>query len=141
MNTKTLMMIFVTGLALGGCNKADSPADAQQQIAEARAQGNRDVADARADAQKDSIDAETDVAKAVADHNVGDAIDQAQEAHDVAARGNARIQLAQAEANHKVAIEKCQVLAGDAQKQCKDRADADLDVAKDQEKMSRDAAR
>jgi hypothetical protein len=141
MNTATLMMIAVTGMMLGGCNKADAPADVREDVAKAQAEGNRDVADTRADAQKDSIDAETDVTKAVADHNVNDAINQAQEADEVAAKGDAKIQLAQAEAAHRVAIEKCEAISGEAQKECKVRANADLDTAKQQTEMSREAAR
>ena len=141
MKTTTLLMIAVTGLVLGGCNKAETPAEVREDVAEAQAEGNRDVADARADAQKDSIDAETDVTKAVADHNVNEAIDQAQEAEKVAARGDAKVQLAQAEATHRVATEKCNAIGGEAQRDCKDRADADLDTAKQQAEMSREAAR
>jgi hypothetical protein len=141
MNTTTLIMIAVTGIVLGGCNKAETPADVRQDVAEAEAEGNRDVADTRADAQKDSIDAETDVTKAVANHDVNEAIDQAHEADKVAARGDAKIQLAQAEATHKVAVEKCGATSGEAQKECKARADADLDTAKQNAEMSREAAR
>jgi len=141
MKTTTLMIIAATGLALGGCNKAETPAEVQQDVAKAQAEGNRDVADVRADAQKDSIDAGADVTKAAADHNVNDVIDQAHEADKVAAKGDARIQLAQAEAAHKVAIEKCEAISGEAQKECKDRADAGLDTAKKHEEMSREAAR
>jgi hypothetical protein len=141
MKTTTLLMIAVTGIVLGGCNKAETPAEVREDVAEAQAEGNRDVADARADAQKDSIDAETDVTKAVADHNVNEAIDQAHEAEKVAARGDAKVQLAQAEATHKVAIEKCNAISGEAQRECKDRADANLNTAKEQAEVSREAAR
>lgn len=141
MNATSLMMIAMTGLALCGCNKAESPSDVRHDVAEATAEGNADVADARAEAQKDAIDAQTDVAKAVADHQVADAIDEAHEADQVAAKGDAKIQLAQAEAAHKVEIEKCEALAGDARRHCKDSADANLDAAKEHAEMRRDATR
>jgi hypothetical protein len=141
MNTTTLMILAATGLALGGCNKAENPSEVRQDIAEAQAEGNSDVADARAEAQKDSIEAESDVTKAVANHNINDAIDESHEASKVAAKGDARIQLAQAEAAHKVATEKCELVSGDAQKDCKARADADFDNAKQHAEMSREAVR
>jgi hypothetical protein len=141
MNTTSLMMIAIAGAALCGCNKAESPADVRQDVAEATAEGNKDVADARADAQKDVIDAQTDVTKAVAEHQVADAINEAQEADEVAAKGDAKIQLAQAEAAHRVEIEKCEALTGDARKHCKDSADANLDAAKEHAEMRREAAR
>ena len=144
MNTyaKTLALIFAaSGLALGGCNKAENPSDVQEDVAQAQAEGNRDIADARADAQKDTIDAQTDVAKAVADHQVGDAIDQAHEADKVAMKGDEKVQIAQAEATHKVSVQKCEAMSGDMQKQCKDSADADLAAAKQLVEMRREANR
>ena len=142
MNTTVLMTaIAMTGLALSGCNKAENANEVRQDVAKAAAEGNRDVADARAEAQKDAIDAQTDVTKAVADHNVADAIDEAHEADKVAMKGDAKVQIAQAEATHKVAVEKCEAMSGDMQKQCKDSADADLKAAREFAEMRRDAAR
>jgi hypothetical protein len=141
MNATSLMMIAVTGLALCACNKAESPADVRHDVAEATAEGNRDVAEARAEAQKDSIDAETDVTKAVADHQVADALNKSHEADQVAAKGDAKIQLAQAEAAHKVEIEKCEAFTGDARQHCKESADANLDAAKEHAEMRREATR
>ena len=40
------------------------------------------------------------------------------------AEANQEVTVAAAEGNHKVAIEKCEALSGDAQKACKDQADA-----------------
>jgi len=38
--------------------------------------------------------------------------------------------MAKADGNHKIALEKCNVLSGDAQSKCKDVADADYTAAK-----------
>jgi hypothetical protein len=45
--------------------------------------------------------------------------------------------IAQAEADHKVAVEKCEALTGPAQRQCKDTADRALDQAKESAKAYR----
>ena len=131
MNTKMLMMILASGLALAGCEEARSPAEVRQDVAESRAEGYGDVADARAAALKDSVDAETDVTKAVANHDVNEAIGEAREADQVAAEGAEKVRLAQAEADHDVAIQKCAALDGDARKQCRDQANAALEREKD----------
>jgi hypothetical protein len=44
--------------------------------------------------------------------------------------------LARAEGNHKVALEKCNAVSGDAQSKCKDMAGADYDAAKANAKAS-----
>ena len=56
--------------------------------------------------------------------------DASQEASQTAATGEFKVAVAQAEANHKVAAEKCEALSGAAQQDCKDRADNDLEAAK-----------
>ena len=48
--------------------------------------------------------------------------------------------VARAEATHKVATEKCEAMSGDAQDDCKTRADADLEKAKRDAEMRRDGA-
>jgi hypothetical protein len=142
MNTLALLAtVAASGLMLAGCNKAENPAEVQHDVARAQAEGNRDVAAARADAQKNSIDAQTDVAEAVADHKVADAIDQSHEADKVAMKGDENVQIAQAEATHRVSIQKCEAMSGEMQKECKDSADADLKAAKEFAEMRRDANR
>jgi hypothetical protein len=49
--------------------------------------------------------------------------------------------VAQADGQRKVAKEKCETLAGDAQKACKDRADAEYESSKAQAKEKLDAAK
>jgi len=51
------------------------------------------------------------------------------------------VALAKAEGAHKVALEKCNGLNGEAQKQCKDLAYADYDAAKANSKAAEVAAK
>jgi hypothetical protein len=77
------------------------------------------------------------VADAIADHDDKDVAKQAHDANETEDKGKSNIMLAQAEADHKVAIEKCEALAGAAQKDCKDDADSTLDQAKEAAKANR----
>ena len=61
-------------------------------------------------------------------------IDRDQETAD---KGKSKIMVAQAEADHKVAVEKCEALTGPAQKECKDNADRALDQARETAKANR----
>jgi hypothetical protein len=85
---------------LGGCNNAKSPDTAARDIAAADQSAATKVADAQRDAQKD----------------------MSADAYNVA--------VAQAEGDHKVAIQKCETLQGHDQQVCKDQADADYEAAK-----------
>lgn len=112
-------------LSLSACNKAESPEKVQQDVAKAQAQAAQDNAKAddkvkqvEADAAKDRADA---VAK-VADKSVGALADSA---------------VTQAEGENKVALAKCESLEGDAQKSCKDAANAHLDEVKARAKAAK----
>jgi hypothetical protein len=96
-------------LVLAACNQAESPAEVA-----------RDTAEARQDRAEGVADAQADLSEAIAEGQ--DREDVAEEAYDVAA--------AKADGDHKVAVEQCERLAGDAQKACKDQADAVRDKAK-----------
>ena len=130
MHLKVLCAVAAAAFLLTACNKAETPAEVARDVEKAKAEGQRDVADARADVQQANADADKQVADAIADH---DDKDVAREAHDANAtydKGNAKIMIAQAEADHKVAVEKCDAMSGPAQKDCKDSADRALDQAK-----------
>jgi len=133
MKVNVFWLMAATALAIAGCNKAESPADVRHDVADAQAEAQRDVADARADAQQDMADARQDVEQARAnddagdmsgDMSRGDVADQAQQANEEAAQGEYRVAVAQAEAAHKVATEKCDAMSGAAQEDCKQRADS-----------------
>ena len=43
-----LLLVAAAGLALAGCNQAESPAQVQEDVADARAEAQRDVTEAQA---------------------------------------------------------------------------------------------
>ena len=120
-----LPMIGILATALAcGCNSAKSPAAVATDVAAARQQANTEVTNARKDAAKivDSAAANDGSSK---DLNVASAA----AAYDVA--------VAQADGDHSVAIQQCSALTGEAQKSCKERADARDDQAKTQANVTR----
>ena len=105
-------------LGLSACDKAKSPeevqadvAKAQSKAAEENAKADEKVKQVEANAVKDRNDA---LAK-VADKNVDVLADSV---------------VTEAEGEAKVALAKCQALEGDAQKSCKDDANAHLDAVR-----------
>jgi hypothetical protein len=94
---------------LGACNNAKSPDSAAHDIAAANQSAAGEVADAQRDQQKD----------------------MSADAYNVA--------IAQADGDHKVAIQKCETLQGHDQQVCKDQADADYEAAKANAKATKAA--
>lgn len=112
-------------LALSACNKAESPDKAQADVAKAKsdaveenAKADEKVKQVEAQAAKDRADAD---AKA-ADKSVSAIVDSA---------------VIQAEGETKVALAKCEALEGDAQKACKDKANAHMDAVKEKAKAAK----
>jgi hypothetical protein len=112
-------------LCLSGCNKAKSPEEVQADVAKAQStaveensKADEKVKQVEAQAAKDRADA---LAK-VADKSVGAVADSA---------------VTQAEGDTKIALAKCQALEGDAQKTCKDEANAHLDAVKAKAKAAK----
>lgn len=137
MQLKALGALVAAAFALTACNKSETPAEVQHDVATAQAEGQRDVADARSDAKEANADADKNVADAIADHDADDVAEQAHDANETADTGKSKIMIAQAEAAHKVAVEKCEALTGASQKECKDDVDATLDQVKEAAKTSR----
>jgi hypothetical protein len=104
--------------ALSGCNNAKSPDAVANDVAAAQAKRAAKVADAKQDAAKDENKAEAKVD------------DKTNDLNNVNAKGGYDVAMAQADGDHKVALQKCEVVSGDAQKACKDQADAKYDLAK-----------
>jgi cell division protein FtsB len=105
-------------LCLSACNKAESPERVQEDVA--KAQSNAAEENAKADAKVKQVEAEAakdraDALAKVADKSVDAVADSA---------------VTQAEGDTKIALAKCQALEGDAQKSCKDEANAHLDVVR-----------
>ena len=112
-------------LYLPACNKAESPekvqadvAKAQSNALEANAKADENVKQVEAEATKDRADA---VAK-VADKSVDAIADSA---------------VTQVEGETKIALAKCQALEGDAQKTCKDEANAHMDAVRAKAKVAK----
>ena len=116
--------ILTTALACG-CNSAKSPAAVAADVAAARQQASIEVTDARKDAAKN-----VDGAAANAD---GSSMDF----NDVGAKTAYDVAVAQADGDHNVAIQQCLALIGEAQKSCKERADAGYDQAKTHANVTR----
>jgi hypothetical protein len=109
--------ILITALA-SGCDRAKSPAAVANDVAAARQQASTEVTDSQRDAEKN-----VDSAAANGDGSSKDLSDaNATAAYDVA--------VAQADGDHKVAIQQCSALTGEPQKSCNGRADAGYDQAK-----------
>jgi hypothetical protein len=137
MTLKALCALIAAAFALTACNKSETPAEVQHDVATAEAQAQRDIADARADAKEASADADKNVADAIADNDDDNVAEQAHDANETADKGNEKIMIAQAEAAHRVTVEKCDALTGAAEEECKDDADETLEQAKEAAKANR----
>jgi len=105
-------------LGLSACNKAESPDKVQADVA--KAQSDAAAENVKADEKRRQVEAEAakdraDAAAKAADKSVGAIADSA---------------VTQAEGETKVALAKCEALEGDAQKACKDKANAHLDAVR-----------
>ena len=112
------MIGILTTVLACACNSAKSPAAVATDVAAARQQASTEVADARKDATKN------------VDSAVANAGGSSKELNDVGARSAYDVAVAQADGDHNVAIQQCLAVTGEAQKSCKERADAGYDQAK-----------
>jgi hypothetical protein len=101
-----------------GCDSAKSPDTVAKDVAKAEQKAANEVANSEKAAEKDLNKAAEKVDdKLVAFNNAA-----AKDAYDLA--------VAKADGDRKVALASCLALAGDAQKSCKDQAEADYGAAK-----------
>jgi hypothetical protein len=112
-------------IGLSACNKAESPEKVQADVAKAKSDAAQE--DAKADEKVKQVEAEAakdraDAGAKAADKSVGAVVDSA---------------VTQAEGDTKVALAKCEALEGDAQKSCKDQANAHLDAVKAKAKAAK----
>ena len=112
-------------LSLSACNKAESPEKVQTDVAKAKSDAAEE--NAKADEKMKQVEAEAakdraDAATKAADKSVGAVVDSA---------------VTQAEGDTKVALAKCEALEGDAQKACKDKANAHLSAVKEKAKAAK----
>ena len=108
--------------ALTGCNKAEPPDKVAKDVSNATASAEKK------DERAEQKDAKTDAA---AQNDIANGLDKAATKEAKAAADDA---VTQAEGENKIARAKCEALAGDAQKSCKDQADARLDEVKQRAK-------
>jgi uncharacterized cupredoxin-like copper-binding protein len=112
--------ILTTALACG-CNSAKSPAAVAIDVAAARQQASTEVTDATKNVDSAAANAEN----------------SSKDLNDVGARTAYDVAVAQADGDHNVAIQQCLALTGEAQKSCKERADAGYDQAKTHANVTR----
>jgi hypothetical protein len=126
---KYLMPIFViAALALVGCNKSKSPEDVSKDVAKAEQKANNEVTKSEERAQS-ALDKSYDK---VNDQEIKFNNDAAHQAYIVA--------IAKADGTRKVALATCESQSGDAQKACKDQAEADYRSARADAKASAEVA-
>jgi hypothetical protein len=113
----SMVALFAVAM-VGGCNNAKSPDAVANDVAAAQAKRASEVADAKQDAAKDANKAETQVD------------DKTNDLNNANAKGAYDVAMAQADGDHKVASQRCDAMSGDAQKACKNQADAKYDLAK-----------
>lgn len=113
-----LFSAFALSLIVTGCNRQETPAKTDADVAKAQAEGAKDVAKERSAAIENTVEAQKDANQA-----------EAELAHQ-SATGNHDVAIAEAEAAHKVATERCDAMANDERIACKKQADADLEYAK-----------
>ncbi|HVW68670.1 MAG TPA: hypothetical protein VHB68_06820 [Steroidobacteraceae bacterium] len=108
--------------ALGGCNKASPPDKVASDVAKATAEAEKNNARSAKKAEE-------------ADAAIADDLDKnVDKANARAASAAADDAVTQAEGQNKIELARCQALAGDAQKACKDQANAELDLVKERAK-------
>lgn len=121
-----LIGLCVLGI-LGGCQRAESPAKVDRDVAAAHdtAIANNDKADQAAQKRMASAEANVQSAQRDAEH--------------VAAEQQQKVATTDAEGAHRVALAACEALSGDDRKACRDKADADYQRAKAEAQQMRSA--
>jgi predicted small secreted protein len=110
--------VVLAAIMTAGCNDAKSPDTVAKDVANAEQKASTEVTKSENSAAKDLSGAADNVDdKLIAFNNA-------------AAKDAYHLAVAQADGDRKVALAKCEALSGDAQKTCKDQAEADYSAAK-----------
>jgi hypothetical protein len=109
-------------LVLAGCNKAESPDKVASDVAKATESAEKKDARAEERAEKTDAAVTNDLSKEV------------DKANDKEVRTAADDAIIQAEGENKIALAKCEALGGDAQKTCRDQANAQFEMVKQRAK-------
>jgi hypothetical protein len=118
MRTYLASSIAMTILVLTGCNNAKSPDAVAKDVATAEQKASSELNNSEKDAQKDL------------DKAAGKVDDKLVAFNNTAAKDAYNMALAKADGDRKIALANCAAASGDAQKACKDQAEADYDAAK-----------
>lgn len=121
--TLTPLLVVASLLALAGCNKAESPDKVAHDVAKATAEAEKNDASAADKAQRADAAVTDDLNKDV------------DKANSREARAAADDAVTRAEGQNKIDLARCEALSGDAQKACKDQANAELDLIKERAKV------
>jgi hypothetical protein len=105
-------------LIIAGCDSAKSPDTVTKDVAAAQQKAAAEVANSEKAAEKDLNKAADKVDDTLVNFN------------NAAARDAYNLAVAKADGDRKVALANCLALGGDAQKTCKDQAEADYGAAK-----------
>jgi hypothetical protein len=116
----TTTILFCVAAAVVGCDRAKNPADVHKNVSEAAQKANDKIADAKKDAA---------VAADKARREVSDKVDDAAQK---VADANREVAMARISGERDVAKQRCEELGGQDQKACKDAADHEFDLAKQQ---------
>jgi hypothetical protein len=118
MRTRLTLGIAIAVLITAGCDSAKSPDTVAKDVAAAQQKASTEVAKSEQAAEKDLTKAADKVDDKLVDFN------------NAAAKDAYKLAVAKADGDRKVALANCLALGGDAQKTCKDQAEADYGAAK-----------
>jgi hypothetical protein len=128
MQKTIIAMVGIFALSMfGGCQKAKSPDAVANDVTNAEQKAANNVADAQKDASKNVADA------------AGKVDGKAKDLDNAEVKGAYEVEMAKAEGDRRIALNKCEALSGDAQRDCKNVADADYQAEKAQLKAMRNA--
>jgi hypothetical protein len=118
MRTFLTSAIVMAVFTMAGCDQAKPPETVAKDVAKAEQKAAGELASSEKNAEKDLSKAADKVDDKLADFN------------NTAAKDAYNLAVAKADGDRKVALANCQALGGDAQKTCKDQAEADYGAAK-----------
>jgi hypothetical protein len=121
-------IVMVASLAVAGCNNAKSPEEVSKDIANAEQKASNEVTKSEGRAQS------------ALDKSYEKINDQEIKFNNDAAHQTYNVAIAKADGNRKVALATCESQSGDAQRVCRDQAEADYKSARADARASAEAA-
>jgi hypothetical protein len=118
MRAQLSLVLVASVFFAAGCNNAKSPDTVAKDVANAEQKADKEVAKSEDSAAKDL------------GNQAGKVDDKLVTFNNAAAKDAYNLAVAQADGNRKVALANCEAQSGDAQKMCKDQAEADYTAAK-----------